>query len=57
MRIKIISCCALALLLQFRGSAQNTIENIIAQTIAFLLGKTFTAAHPVAPAIEQIKEK
>lgn len=29
----------------------------IAQTIASLLGKTFTASHPVAPAIQQIKEK
>lgn len=29
----------------------------IAQTIASLLGKTFSAAHEVAPAIQQIKEK
>ncbi|MCO5241504.1 MAG: hypothetical protein M9904_15760 [Chitinophagaceae bacterium] len=29
----------------------------VAQTIASLLGKTFSAAHPVAPAIQQIKEK
>lgn len=57
MRIKIISCCTLALLQQFPGSAQNTIGNIIVQPIAFLPVKIFTAAYSVAPAIEQIKEK
>lgn len=43
-----------------KGEVKTTMQlyqRQIAQTIALLLGKTFSATHPVAPAIEQIKKE